>query len=118
MSERGDWIEISAAEGDVEMLDAFLEGTTSLQTRNMALVVASRAGHLGVVERLLMAGADVNARVESGTALELASKGGPLEVVKRLRDELYMLAIRGAGSLIGPRLDGPLWSREVSPGQR
>ena len=52
-----------------------------------ALQAASGGGHLEVVERLLAAGADVNAAAafDGGpTALQAASEGGYLDVVERL----------------------------------
>ena len=76
-----------SAKGDVELLDALLEGDDSLEVTNLVLEAASEGGHLGVVERLLRAGADVNADPSKGfghTALQAASKGGHLDVVEQL----------------------------------
>ena len=52
-----------------------------------ALQAAAGGGHLDVVERLLAAGADVNAAAAHGgrTALQAAAGGGHLDVVERLR---------------------------------
>ncbi|GAB1312335.1 hypothetical protein MFIFM68171_02545 [Madurella fahalii] len=55
---------------------------------------ASGGGHLTVVERLLTAGADVNAdtgRRDGRTALQAAFEGGHLAVAERLQRELKRL---------------------------
>ncbi|EXL40290.1 hypothetical protein FOCG_17178, partial [Fusarium oxysporum f. sp. radicis-lycopersici 26381] len=52
-----------------------------------ALQAASEGGHIQVVERLLEAGANVNAAAAARygrTALQAASAGGHIQVVKRL----------------------------------
>jgi ankyrin repeat protein len=57
----------------------------------MALQAASQGGHLEIVERLLAAGADVNAAAGNyggPTALQAASRGGHLEVEERLRKSI------------------------------
>ncbi|KAK1750001.1 ankyrin repeat-containing domain protein, partial [Echria macrotheca] len=76
-----------AGEGDIELLDVLLEGESSLRMPSTALRRASKDGYLAIVERLLTAGADVNAvpGVEIGrTALQAASEDGRLAVVGRL----------------------------------
>ena len=77
----------SAAQGDIEMIDVFLEGDNSLHMTSAALIGASRAGNLMIVERLLEAGVKVNTGPNNFgrlTALQAASEGGHLEVVERL----------------------------------
>ncbi|KAK2065488.1 hypothetical protein LY76DRAFT_611434 [Colletotrichum caudatum] len=98
-AEQADAIQTSAAEGDAELLDALLEGDSSWCGHIMvveypssmnggtALQAASGGGHIEVVERLLSAGADVNADPSSmngRTALQAASGRGHVEVVERL----------------------------------
>ncbi|KAK4164976.1 ankyrin repeat-containing protein [Cladorrhinum sp. PSN259] len=75
-----------AAEGDIELLDVLLGGERPLQIRNATLQGASKDGHLAVVERLLIAGANVNADPAKygRTALQAASEGGHLAVIERL----------------------------------
>ncbi|KAI3573042.1 ankyrin repeat protein [Fusarium oxysporum f. sp. albedinis] len=73
----------SASEGDDEAIAIFLDagyGRTALQA-------ASAGSHIQIVERLLVAGADVNvaaAAEEGRTALQAASAGGHIQVVERL----------------------------------
>jgi ankyrin repeat protein len=53
----------------------------------MLMQAAAKGGHLEVVERLLVANADVNAIAigyDGRIALQAAAEGGHLEVVKRL----------------------------------
>ncbi|KAK4172309.1 hypothetical protein QBC36DRAFT_294484 [Triangularia setosa] len=87
-SESNKLIRASASEGDIEAVEIFLEARGySMHGINSALQAASRGGHLQVVDRLLSAGADVNAAAadEYGrTALQAASQGGHLQVVDRL----------------------------------
>ncbi|KAK3294819.1 uncharacterized protein B0H64DRAFT_195872 [Chaetomium fimeti] len=77
-----------AAQGNIELLDVLLQGGYSPRIISTALHTSSKSGHLEVVERLLTAGANVNADPEqlpgSQTALQAASKGGHLKVVERL----------------------------------
>jgi ankyrin repeat protein len=78
-----------AARGDTELLDVLLEGNYSLQITTATLQATSEGGHLEVVERLLTAGANVNAdpaRYDGRTALQAACEGGHLEIVERLQE--------------------------------
>jgi hypothetical protein len=74
--------------GDLKLLEVFLEaGHFSASEMAGALREAAGGGHLEVVERLLVAQADVNAAAAmSGgrTALQAAADGGHLEVIERL----------------------------------
>ncbi|KFA76627.1 hypothetical protein S40288_05971 [Stachybotrys chartarum IBT 40288] len=77
----------SASQGENEAVIMFLEtGTCSVNAIDRALQAASAGGHLQVVERLLIAGANVSpAAVYDGLkALLAASEGGHLQVVERL----------------------------------
>lgn len=79
----------SAAEGDSEAIAIFLDAKCSIPCISRALQAASGGGHIKVVERLLDAGANVNAATaesEVQTALQAASGGGHIEVVERLID--------------------------------
>jgi ankyrin repeat protein len=57
-------VHVAAARGDVAMLEALLEAGSSVATEdsvgNTALMLACERGHSQVVERLLLAGGDVN----------------------------------------------------------
>ncbi|SCV61374.1 uncharacterized protein FFFS_15943 [Fusarium fujikuroi] len=76
----------SASEGDDEAIGIFLDDRCSMICIDRAFQAASAGGHIQVVERLLKAGADVNAAAEYGgpTALQAASEGGHMQVVERL----------------------------------
>ncbi|KAI9765585.1 MAG: hypothetical protein M1840_007274 [Geoglossum simile] len=79
----------SAAQGRSQFVD-ILTGLGKIQNLDLgiALQVAAGGGHLDVVERLLVAKADVNASAADGgfgrTALQAAAGGGHLDVVERL----------------------------------
>lgn len=80
----------SASDGDIEVVEIFLETSRfSLYGISNALQAASGGGHLLVVERLLSAGANVNAAaggiIGGCTTLQAASEGGHHQVVNRLR---------------------------------
>ncbi|KAF6805667.1 ankyrin repeat-containing protein, partial [Colletotrichum plurivorum] len=77
----------SATEGDIDFVDALLESNFGAEIVSIALQAASGGGHIEVVERLLSAGANVNAdpaESDGRTALQAASEGGHIEVVERL----------------------------------
>ncbi|RBA12849.1 hypothetical protein FPRO05_14071 [Fusarium proliferatum] len=77
----------SASEGDNEAIGIYLDAGCSMLCINRALQVASEGGHIQIVERLLEAGAHVNAAVAGyggRTALQAASAGGHIQVVERL----------------------------------
>ncbi|RKL08725.1 hypothetical protein BFJ70_g16753 [Fusarium oxysporum] len=76
----------SASEGDDEAIAIFLDAGCSMVCIDRALQAASEGGHIQVVERLLDAGANVNAAAadRGRTALQAASEGGHIQVVKRL----------------------------------
>ncbi|KAL5585649.1 hypothetical protein FOVSG1_013341 [Fusarium oxysporum f. sp. vasinfectum] len=78
----------SASEGDDEAIAIFLDGGCSMFCVNRALQAASDGGHIQVVDRLLDAGADVNAAAAAKyggrTALQAASAGGHIQVVDQL----------------------------------
>ncbi|PCD38699.1 hypothetical protein AU210_007164 [Fusarium oxysporum f. sp. radicis-cucumerinum] len=77
----------SASEGDDEAIAIFLDDRCSMLCIDTAFQAASAGGHIQVVERLLEAGADVNAAAtvsEGRTALQAASEGGHIQVVDRL----------------------------------
>ncbi|KAF6787047.1 ankyrin repeat-containing protein [Colletotrichum sojae] len=79
----------SASEGDIDFVDALLESNFGAEILSIALQAASGGSHIEVVERLLDAGAKVNAdpaRDDGRTALQAASGGGHVEVVERLLD--------------------------------
>ncbi|RYP43678.1 hypothetical protein DL768_009779 [Monosporascus sp. mg162] len=85
--ERSQMMTHSAAGGDVELINILLDGESSTYGMDESLQAASLGGHLEVVERLLVAGVNINAEpgyLEGRTALQAASEGGHLEVVKRL----------------------------------
>ncbi|KFA80920.1 hypothetical protein S40288_09748 [Stachybotrys chartarum IBT 40288] len=76
-----------ASQNDTKANVIFLDvGECSMRGINKALQAASGGGHLQVVERLLTAGADVNAAAEWDirTALQAASEAGHLRLVERL----------------------------------
>ncbi|KAK3373896.1 hypothetical protein B0T24DRAFT_529350, partial [Lasiosphaeria ovina] len=102
-----------AAQGDIELLNVLFEADYSIQLITEALQPASEGGHLAVVERLLVAGADVNAgpaRYSGRTALQAASEGGHLAVVERL-------LVAGADVNAGPAsLDGRTALQAASKG--
>lgn len=74
--------------GDIQ--EILLRGVVDVDSRvhdQTALQAAAAEGHLKIVERLLVAKADVNARAgypSRHTALQLAAANGHLEVVERL----------------------------------
>jgi ankyrin repeat protein len=78
----------SAFEGDSEATAIFLDAKCSMQSIYGAFQAASAGGHIQIVERLLEAGANVNAAAGSGsggrTALQAASEGGHIQVVEWL----------------------------------
>ncbi|KAH7190109.1 ankyrin repeat protein [Fusarium oxysporum] len=77
----------SASEGDDEAIAIFLDAGCSMVCIDRALQAASAGGHIQVVERLLEAGANVNAAAAADrgrTALQAASAGGHIQVVERL----------------------------------
>ncbi|RKL14187.1 hypothetical protein BFJ68_g6581 [Fusarium oxysporum] len=78
----------SASEGDDEAIAIFLDARCSVFCIDRTFQVASEGGHIQVIERLLEAGAKVNAAAaaKSGgrTALQAASAGGHIQVVERL----------------------------------
>jgi hypothetical protein len=83
------WLLDSASHtGQMVMVRAILElGFNRKMTLDRALQAAAKGGHLDVVERLLVAKANVNAPPadDSGrTALQAAAQGGHLDVVKVL----------------------------------
>ncbi|KFA56451.1 hypothetical protein S40293_09873 [Stachybotrys chartarum IBT 40293] len=76
-----------ASQNDTKANVIFLDvGECSMRGINKALQAALGGGHLQVVERLLTAGADVNAAAEWDirTALQAASEAGHLRLVERL----------------------------------
>ncbi|KAI6747494.1 hypothetical protein HG530_015874 [Fusarium avenaceum] len=86
---RMELMRMSAFEGDDEAIAIFLEARCSTLRVDRALQAASGGGHIDVVERLLEAGANVNAAAaEFGyggrTALQAASEGGYIQVIERL----------------------------------
>ncbi|PNP57317.1 hypothetical protein FNYG_15238 [Fusarium nygamai] len=77
----------SASEGDEAAIAIFLDDRCSMVCIDRAFRAASEGGHIQVVERLLEAGAIVNAAAagsEGRTALQAASAGGHIQVVERL----------------------------------
>jgi DNA-binding transcriptional regulator GbsR (MarR family) len=77
----------SASEGDDEAITIFLDARCSMLCIDRAFQAASEGGHFQVVERLLEAGADVNAaaaRSGGRTALQAASGRGHIQVIERL----------------------------------
>ncbi|KAJ0135112.1 Glutathione S-transferase psoE [Fusarium oxysporum f. sp. albedinis] len=77
----------SASEGDDEAIAIFLDAGCSMVCIDRALQAASAGGHIQVVERLLNAGANVNAAPAADrgrTALQAASAVGHIQVVERL----------------------------------
>ncbi|EXA28573.1 hypothetical protein FOVG_19830 [Fusarium oxysporum f. sp. pisi HDV247] len=79
----------SASEGDDEAIAIFLDAGCSMVCIDRALQAASAGGHIQVVERLLNAGANVNAAAAADrgrTALQAASEGGHIQIVERLLD--------------------------------
>ncbi|RYP24628.1 hypothetical protein DL767_008572 [Monosporascus sp. MG133] len=85
--ERSQMMTQSAAGGDVELISILLDGENSTYSIDESFQAASEGGHLEVIERLLAAGAHINAEpAKDGgrTAFQAASAGGHLEVVKRL----------------------------------
>nr|CAD7200225.1 unnamed protein product [Timema douglasi] len=86
--ERGIWF--AAQHDDIERVEKLLSKGTPVDTRDSAgytaLHYAARAGHTGMCERLISAGADVNATTRSGSATPLhrAAAAGRLQVVKLL----------------------------------
>jgi len=82
-----DLMRTSAFEGDREAIKIFLDARCSMLCIDRAFRAASGGGHIHVVERLLQAGADVNAAAAKDrgqTALQAASGGGYIHVVERL----------------------------------
>ena len=77
----------SASEGDDEVIVIFLDAGCSMLCIDRALQAASEGGHMQVVERLLKAGADVNAASTANrgrTPLQAALEGGHMQVVDQL----------------------------------
>ncbi|KAM0540542.1 hypothetical protein ACHAO7_011094 [Fusarium culmorum] len=77
----------SASEGDDEAITIFLDDRCSMLCIDRAFQAASAGGHIQVVERLLEAGANVDAaaaKYGGRTALQAASEGGYIQVVERL----------------------------------
>ncbi|KAJ1335026.1 ankyrin repeat domain-containing protein 50 [Microdochium nivale] len=77
----------AASEDDIQLVDALLGGTWPTKAYAEALLAAAGCGHFEIVERLLEAKVNVNARhvYRTGwTALQAAARGGYLEVVERL----------------------------------
>jgi hypothetical protein len=76
--------------GSVKQLEKALDQGATLEaedkrTGRTALIVAAALGRANMVERLLVAGAEVNARDKNGwTALMVASEKGHTDVVKKL----------------------------------
>ncbi|KEY75233.1 hypothetical protein S7711_09300 [Stachybotrys chartarum IBT 7711] len=84
---RDELLILSASQNDTKANVIFLDvGECSMRGINKALQAALGGGHLQVVERLLTAGADVNAAAEWDirTALQAASEAGHLRLVERL----------------------------------
>ncbi|KAI0902694.1 hypothetical protein F4823DRAFT_639048, partial [Ustulina deusta] len=80
-------IRFSVKDNDVFTLNILLEGQDLSSEMRDLLETATENGHLEVVERLLAAGADVNAFPTGAfgrTALQAAAENGHLEVVERL----------------------------------
>lgn len=75
-----DELVIAAAKGNGEMLDALLRAEA--KGLDAALRAAASGGHLGAVDRLLVAGADLFARdpADGGTVLHRAAASGSLPV--------------------------------------
>jgi uroporphyrinogen-III synthase len=87
MSKKDEFMISSASEGDVKAIIIILEpGKRSRDGMNRALHAASGGSHLQVVDRLLAAGADVNAAAAyRRSALQVAPRGGHSQVEDRLR---------------------------------
>ena len=75
---------VASGNGDLTSVERILssQGCVSLADMDCALVAASRAGHLPLVERLLAAGANVHA--DGDEALLCASENGHVDVVECL----------------------------------
>ncbi|PNP58755.1 hypothetical protein FNYG_15033 [Fusarium nygamai] len=75
----------SASEGDDEAVAIFLDAECSMLCAGRALQAASEGGHIQIVDRLLEAGANVNADAAADdggrTALQAASAGGHIQVI-------------------------------------
>ncbi|KAK7928425.1 Vegetative incompatibility protein HET-E-1 [Apiospora marii] len=85
---RSDILQDAAKEDDAQLIDALLKAPWTAKAYSQALQIASYWGHIEVVERLLAAKADVNAKpaeIDGRTALQAAAKGGHIEVVDRLK---------------------------------
>ncbi|KAL7796741.1 hypothetical protein V8C37DRAFT_408226 [Trichoderma ceciliae] len=77
--DREQMMENAASEDDITLLNIVLEGPESGYQIHRAFLAGVECGHLDIVNRLLTAGAEVDA-----IALQKAAGGGHLDVVKRL----------------------------------
>jgi hypothetical protein len=78
----------AANKDDVQLIDALLDFPWPTEVLSRGLQLASHRGHPEVVERLLAANAEVNAKPAEcygRTVLQAAAEGGHLEVVDRLK---------------------------------
>ncbi|KAH6645914.1 ankyrin repeat-containing domain protein [Truncatella angustata] len=86
-SQQNAFVQKVIEDGEMRNLNFMIKRGLSSEILNFSLQMSAKIGNLNVIERLLTAGADVNAKpaYEYGrTALQAAAEGGHLNVVERL----------------------------------